>query len=76
MIWDRLELVRIYTKPKGQLPDYNEPVVIRKGHTTIENFCNKARGCPMRAPPRFFVLAALLSDRKRTRQGPGAVARR
>lgn len=24
-----LNLVRIYTKPKGQLPDYNDPVIIR-----------------------------------------------
>ena len=28
MIWDYLNLVRIYTKPKGKLPDYNEPVVL------------------------------------------------
>jgi hypothetical protein len=27
-IWKRLDLIRIYTKPKGQIPDYNEPVVL------------------------------------------------
>lgn len=27
-IWDYLKLVRIYTKPKGQLPDYTSPVVL------------------------------------------------
>jgi len=38
-IWDYLALVRIYTKPKGQLPDYTAPVVLQQGKTTIENFC-------------------------------------
>ena len=41
MIWDYLHLVRIYTKPKGKLPDYNDPVVVSARSCTIENFCNK-----------------------------------
>ena len=28
-IWEYLQLIRIYTKPKGQIPDYEEPVIIR-----------------------------------------------
>eukprot|EP01133_Synstelium_polycarpum_P016903 gene16903-20100_t len=40
-IWEYLNLIRIYTKPKGQIPDYNSPVVIRGGDSsTVENFCN------------------------------------
>eukprot|EP00670_Eutreptiella_braarudii_P019532 CAMPEP_0174364414 /NCGR_PEP_ID=MMETSP0811_2-20130205/72785_1 /TAXON_ID=73025 ORGANISM="Eutreptiella gymnastica-like, Strain CCMP1594" /NCGR_SAMPLE_ID=MMETSP0811_2 /ASSEMBLY_ACC=CAM_ASM_000667 /LENGTH=368 /DNA_ID=CAMNT_0015504015 /DNA_START=47 /DNA_END=1153 /DNA_ORIENTATION=+ len=39
-IWDHLDLVRIYTKPKGQIPDYNEPVIL-PSNPTIEQFCNK-----------------------------------
>jgi len=39
-IWEYLALVRIYTKPKGQLPDYTAPVVLHNGKTTIENFCD------------------------------------
>merc|ERR1712055_320650 len=31
--------VRIYTKPKGQLPDYTAPVVLQQGKTSIEQFC-------------------------------------
>ena len=27
-MWEYLALVRIYTKPKGQLPDYSSPVVL------------------------------------------------
>lgn len=38
-IWSYLALVRIYTKPKGQLPDYTAPVVLQQGRTTVENFC-------------------------------------
>merc|ERR1712142_594671 len=39
-IWEYLALVRIYTKPKGQLPDYTAPVVLQEGRTTIEHFCD------------------------------------
>jgi small GTP-binding protein len=40
-MWDYLKLVRIYTKPKGQLPDYESPVVLQSNHCTVEDFCNK-----------------------------------
>lgn len=39
-LWNYLALVRIYTKPKGQLPDYSAPVVLQEGKTTVEDFCN------------------------------------
>ncbi|KAJ3045156.1 GTP-binding protein [Rhizophlyctis rosea] len=39
-MWEYLDLVRIYTKPKGQLPDYSAPVVLRRGANTVEDFCN------------------------------------
>lgn len=28
-----------YTKPKGQLPDYEAPVVLKNGQSTVEDFC-------------------------------------
>merc|ERR1739842_258918 len=40
-MWDYLALVRIYTKPKGQLPDYESPVVLQNKKCTIEDFCDK-----------------------------------
>jgi len=40
-MWEYLKLVRIYTKPKGQLPDYNSPVVLNSDHRNLEDFCNK-----------------------------------
>ncbi|KAG8218759.1 P-loop containing nucleoside triphosphate hydrolase protein [Butyriboletus roseoflavus] len=39
-MWDALELVRVYTKPRGQSPDYSAPVVLRRGRCSIEDFCN------------------------------------
>merc|ERR1711907_180818 len=39
-MWEYLDLIRIYTKPKGQIPDYNAPVVIPRGFS-IEGFCNR-----------------------------------
>jgi len=41
LMWEYLRLQRIYTKPKGQLPDYNSPVVLHNERTSIEDFCNK-----------------------------------
>ncbi len=29
-IWEYLDLIRIYTKPKGQIPDYESPVIIQR----------------------------------------------
>ncbi|OIR57489.1 MAG: developmentally regulated GTP binding protein 1 [Amphiamblys sp. WSBS2006] len=40
MSWHYLDLLRIYTKPKGKLPDYTEPVVLRNKSRTVEGFCN------------------------------------
>lgn len=30
-----------YTKPKGQLPDYDSPVVLNSERKSVEDFCNK-----------------------------------
>ena len=40
-IWDKLDLMRIYTKPKGQVPDYEEPVILLRKKRTVADFCNK-----------------------------------
>lgn len=40
MVWDQLKMIRVYTKPKGQLPDSEEPVVLAKD-ATVEQFCKK-----------------------------------
>jgi developmentally-regulated GTP-binding protein 1 len=38
LMWEKLNLRRIYTKPKGKMPDYNAPVVLRSTACTVEDF--------------------------------------
>ncbi|KAI6249825.1 Ribosome-interacting GTPase 1 [Erysiphe necator] len=38
--WEKLNLVRVYTKPKGIQPNFDEPVVLRSSKCTVEDFCN------------------------------------
>jgi uncharacterized protein len=41
-IWEYLHFMRVYTKPKGQIPDYERPVILRSNtNCTVEEFCNK-----------------------------------
>jgi len=40
-IWEKLDLQRIYTKPKGQVPDYDAPVILPKKRCRVEDFCIK-----------------------------------
>ena len=30
-----------YTKPKGEMPDYSSPIVLRNDKKTVEDFCMK-----------------------------------
>jgi len=39
-IWEYLDLCRVYTKPKGQIPDYNSPIVLRTG-ASVGDLCDK-----------------------------------
>ena len=34
-------LFRMYTKPKGQIPDYTAPVILHQTNPTVETFCNR-----------------------------------
>ena len=40
-IWEYAKMIRIYTKPKGQIPDYGAPVVLHDSAPSIEDFCMK-----------------------------------
>nr|XP_027200432.1 GTP-binding protein 128up-like [Dermatophagoides pteronyssinus] len=39
--WSRLELIRVYTKPQKKVPDFTEPVILRRAHRTVADFCNR-----------------------------------
>ena len=40
-IWEYLDLTRIYTKPKGMNPDYEDPVILSSKRRTVEDFCSR-----------------------------------
>ena len=40
-IWEKLDFVRVYTKPKGQLPDYDAPVILSNTRSLVSDFCCK-----------------------------------
>lgn len=39
-MWEELDLVRVYTKPRGLAPDYSAPVVLHRGRCSVQDFCN------------------------------------
>jgi small GTP-binding protein len=38
-MWKYMALLRIYTKPKGQIPDYTAPVILPDDKNSMEEFC-------------------------------------
>ena len=40
-IWKKCNMMRVYPKPRGQIPDYDEPVVLHAEQPTVEQFCNR-----------------------------------
>merc|ERR1712012_998398 len=36
-----MNLLRVYTKPKGQIPDYTEPVILPATKKTVADFCDR-----------------------------------
>jgi len=39
-MWEYLDLIRLYTKPKGEIPDYEKPVIVNRKFSKMEDFCN------------------------------------
>ena len=42
-VWRKLNLIRVYTKPKGEIPDYAAPVVLHNepAHCTVAALCRR-----------------------------------
>jgi len=40
-MWAYMALLRIYTKPKGQIPDYTAPVILPADKNSMEEFCQR-----------------------------------
>lgn len=39
-IWEELKLLRVYTKRRGEMPDFGEAVILRRG-ATVEHLCHR-----------------------------------
>eukprot|EP00960_Hanusia_phi_P039453 753895-Hanusia_phi.AAC.2 len=40
-IWEYMHLTRIYTKPKGDMPDFTQPVILRNYKISVKDFCRR-----------------------------------
>lgn len=40
-VWKYLDMIRVYTKPRGQIPDYDAPVVLPRHNRTVGEFCSR-----------------------------------
>lgn len=40
VMWEKLDMVRVYTRPRGKAPDYSAPVVLPRSKCSVEDFCN------------------------------------
>jgi small GTP-binding protein len=54
-MWRYLDLVRIYTKPKGKQPDYSDPVVLKRTACGMEDFCNAIHRSIFKQARHFYV---------------------
>ena len=52
VLWEHLGLVRVYTKPRGKKPDFEDPLVLTDGRhgTTVEACCKQVRRSPQHTP--------------------------
>lgn len=43
IMWEKLALVRVYTKKRGCLPDFNDPIVLTQGRggCTVQHICDQ-----------------------------------
>jgi small GTP-binding protein len=39
IIWQKLKMIRVYTKPKGQIPDLEQPMVLPADKRTVHDLC-------------------------------------
>ena len=40
-VWDYCKMIRIYTKPRGEIPDYNAPVILHHTAPSVGEFCDR-----------------------------------
>ena len=73
-VWDYLDMVRVYTKPRAVAPDYDDPIILSRKHCTVEDFCNRLH----KGIIKNFKTALVWGSRRSTgaARGEGARPRR
>lgn len=74
-MWEKLNLVRVYTKRKGFMPDFKDPIVLRSSYCTVKDFCNQIHrslidefksalvyGTSVKHQPQYVGLSHVLED--------------
>lgn len=51
---DKLNMVRVYTKPRGRVPDYTAPVVLPRTKCTVEEYVSGPIVLFKRFMPRLY----------------------
>jgi ribosome-interacting GTPase 1 len=59
-------MVRIYTKPRGQIPDYNAPVILHRDARTVENLCDRIHKGILKSFKRALVWGASVKHQPQT----------
>ena len=59
-MWEYCQMIRIYPKPKGEVPDFEDPVILRTRHPRVEDFCNRIHRGIMAQFKQCVIFARLL----------------
>jgi hypothetical protein len=65
-IWEYCGMVRIYTKPRGQIPDYNAPVILHRDARTVEELCDRIHKGILKTFKRALVWGASVKHQPQT----------
>jgi len=65
-IWEKLDFIRIYTKPKGQIPDFNDPVILRRSHRSVADLCDQIHKAILPQLKHCLVWGASVKHRPQT----------
>ena len=65
-IWKYCDMIRVYTKPKGQDPDWTDPVVLPRNKRTVEAFCNRIHRNMIKSFKHAIVYGASAKHRPQT----------
>jgi len=73
VMWDKLALKRVYTRPRGKQPDYSAPVVLKSNKATVADFCNAIHKEILRSLKYAIVWGSSAKHSRGQKVGPAHV---